>query len=144
MILSRLVYLAGASPFLLLGTAHAFATPLALGSRKGLTPRDPALGAAMAGSGLLLTSRTDVWRCWVGFNLSHSLGAVLFGGFVLLIGWSEAGYAIVAPIAIPFATLVAAAYLAIGLKYWFRTPVIGISFGLFCFVVAWGLLSTGR
>ena len=83
--LSRYFFLAGAFPFIVLGIAHATATPFKASDRKGLSPSDPALGDAMARSHLRLTRNTDMWRAWVGFNLSHSLGVVVFGAFVLLI-----------------------------------------------------------
>ena len=91
--LGRWLYLAGALPFLVLGIAHALVTPLGVGDRKGLSPSDPSLAQAMAGTRLLLTRRTDMWLTWVGFNLSHSLGAVAFGAFVLVVGRSADSYA---------------------------------------------------
>ena len=71
---------------LVLGILHARATPLAPGDRKGLSPRDPHLAESMQATTLLLTRRTDIWLAWVGFNLSHSLGAVAFAAFVLAVG----------------------------------------------------------
>lgn len=134
---SRFLYLVGAVPFLFLGTAHALATPLSQQDRKGLSPRDPALPGAMAQSGLYLTSRTDVWRAWVGFNLSHSLGAVLFGVLVMLTGRTQAVFAMESPVAVPLAISVAAIYFVLGLRYWFRVPTTGIAISLACFTLAW-------
>jgi hypothetical protein len=34
-----------------------------------------------------ITKETTMWRCWVGFNASHSIGLILFGlvfGFLAL------------------------------------------------------------
>jgi hypothetical protein len=76
--LSRYIFLAGAVPFVVLGVAHALATPCTPAQRKGLSPRTPAVRDAMTHDTLLLTRRTTMWLAWVGFNLSHSLGAVLF------------------------------------------------------------------
>ena len=137
--LSRWLFLAGALPFLFLGAAHAFATPLAQSDRKGLTPRDPALPGAMATSTVLLTRRTDMWLAWVGFNLSHSLGAIAFGLFVLVAGRSPESFAGQAALCVPLATAVAAVYVAIGMKYWFRTPIAGCALSLVCFAVSWAL-----
>ena len=78
--LSRYLYLAGALPFFVLGLAHALATPRAPADVKGLSPSDPQLAEAMTRSGLRLTRRTDMWRAWVGFNFSHSLGACRLRG----------------------------------------------------------------
>src|SRR5678816_2086086 len=44
-----------------------------------LTPRDPDLQARMAEVHPVITRQTTMWRAWVGFNASHSLGAMLFG-----------------------------------------------------------------
>jgi hypothetical protein len=135
----RLCFLAGALPYLVLGSAHAWHTPTRPGEKKGLSARDPGVEQAMTATAPRLTDRTDLWRAWVGFNYSHSLGAVLFGLFVVLIGRNEAAYAANAPLAAPLALLVALAYLALGLKYWFRTPIIGIGVSVVGFALAWVL-----
>ena len=44
-----------------------------------LTPRDPALQISMSQISPVITKETTMWRCWVGFNVSHSLGLILFG-----------------------------------------------------------------
>ena len=44
-----------------------------------LTPRDPDLQARMAEVHPVITRQTTMWRAWVGFNASHSMGAILFG-----------------------------------------------------------------
>jgi hypothetical protein len=135
--LSRYAFLAGALPYLVLGTAHVIATPLHPAHRRGLLPREPGLAEAMARSAVLLTRRTDVWRCWVGFNLSHSLGVLILGAAVLLVGLSPERYAYDATVFVPFAVCAAALYLLLGLRYWFRTPIIGCALSLVCFAAAW-------
>jgi len=135
--LSRYLYLAGALPFFVLGIAHALATPLAPRDVKGLSPSDPQLAEAMTRSGLRLTRRTDMWRAWVGFNLSHSLGAVVFAAFVFVTGRSAPAFAAEAPIGIPFALAVAAGYLGLARKYWFRTPLIGCLLAAALFLASW-------
>jgi hypothetical protein len=142
--IGRYLFLAGALPYLVLGTAHAFATPLRPDHRRGLTPHDPALAEAMTRSGVLLTRRTDVWRCWVGFNLSHSLGVVMLGATVVLIGISPDRFARDGALFVPMAACAAALYLLIGLRYWFRTPIIGCALSLACFVASWVLLLARR
>jgi hypothetical protein len=134
--LSRYFFLAGAAPYIVLGLAHALATPRSPAQRKGLSPAEPGLAEAMARSSLLLTRRTDVWRAWVGFNLSHSLGAVVFGGAVLLTGRSQAGFDRDALLAVPLALLVSLGYMRLGLLYWFRTPIIGIAVSVVLFLLA--------
>jgi hypothetical protein len=135
--LSRYLYLAGALPYLVLGAAHAIATPRAPTDVKGLAPSDPHLAEAMTRSGLRLTRRTDMWRAWVGFNLSHSLGVLAFGGFIVVTGRSAPVFAAHAPAAVPLALAVAAGYLWLGLRYWFRTPIIGCALSAALFLASW-------
>jgi hypothetical protein len=141
--LGRYLFLAGALPFVVLGLAHALATPLAATDRKGLSPADPALAEAMTRGRLLMTRRTDLWRCWVGFNLSHSLGAVAFGAFVLAVGRSAESYAAEAAVCGPLAVLVSGGFLAIGVRYWFRTPIAGCAIAFTCFALSWAVRIAG-
>jgi hypothetical protein len=134
--LSRYLFLLGALPFVVLGIAHALATPLTPEQRKGLSPRDPASCHAMSQQTVLLTRRTNLWLAWVGFNLSHSLGAVLFGVVVLLVGRNPATFQANWSEFVPLAIVVSGVYLAIGQRYWFRTPILGISISSACFLAS--------
>jgi hypothetical protein len=142
--LSRYLFLAGGLPFVVLGLLHARATPLATTDRKGLSPADPTLAEAMARGRVLLTKHVDVWSGWVGFNLSHSLGAVAFGAFVLVVGRSAGSFAAQAAFCGPLAVLVSGAFLAIGLRYWFRTPIAGCAIAFACFALSWILSLLAR
>jgi len=139
--LSRYLFLIGALPFIVLGLAHAAATPQTPAHSRGLSPRDPAVRDAMARDSVLLTRRTTLWLAWVGFNLSHSLGAILFGAVVVLIGRSSASFEAQAGVFLPLTVLVSATYLVLALRYWFRTPIIGISLASVCFSVSWVLFA---
>ncbi len=142
--LSRCLFLLGAVPFIFLGLAHVLATPLTPVQTKGLSPRDVTLRDAMGRDTLVLTRRTTVWLAWVGFNLSHSLGALLFGAVVLLIGRSSASFEAQAGAFLPLAVLVSASYFVLGVRYWFRTPIIGISLAGVCFLTSWVVFATAR
>lgn len=134
--LSRYLFLAGAIPYLVLGAAHAMATPRTPGDPKGLSPADPNLAEAMARSAVRLTRRTNVWLAWVGFNFSHSLGAVLFGVVVLLVGRSSETFQLEGPLFLPLALLVSGVYFVLGRRYWFRTPIIGIALSCLLFALS--------
>ena len=140
--LSRYLFLIGALPFIVFGLLHAAATPQTPAHAKGLSPRDPAVRDAMAHDTILLTRRTTVWLAWVGFNLSHSLGLLLIGVVVVLIGRTSASFQAQAAVFLPLAVLVSATYLVLGVRYWFRTPIIGISLACVCFFVSWVLFAT--
>jgi hypothetical protein len=75
---------ASAAIILLLGLAHLLFT--FYGPK--LVPRDPELQARMREVSPVISRETSMWRAWVGFNASHSLGAILFGaiyGYLSLI-----------------------------------------------------------
>jgi uncharacterized membrane protein len=91
-----------------------------------LHPRDTALVAAMKEVSPRLTRETSMWKAWVGFNASHSYGAMLFG---LVYGY----LALFNPAALFgswFLLLVGLAlllgYCLLGWKYWFSIPFRGI------------------
>jgi hypothetical protein len=91
-----------------------------------LLPRDRELRAQMEQSALVLTRETTVWKAWIGFNASHSLGAMLFG---IVYGH----LALVQPIALagsPFLLVVGAvvllAYGWLARRYWFSVPFRGV------------------
>jgi len=74
----------GGGIFLLLGLLHALYTFLDIGRPRRLVPQDPSVARAMAESQpRLARGGATMWRAWVGFNFSHSLGAVLFGGLCI-------------------------------------------------------------
>jgi hypothetical protein len=141
--LSRYLFLAGALPFVLLGAAHALATPRRPDGASGLSPSDPQLSRLMSQTHIRLTRRTDMWLAWVGFNYSHSLGLVLLGGLVVLVGRSEPSFAAGAPVFVPFAFLASAIYLVLAIQYWFRTPILGCCLSCVLFLCSWILLRMG-
>jgi len=81
----------------------------------------------------------DMWRAWVGFNLSHSLGVSLLGLTVLLVGRTSASFALNAAVFLPLAVMVSFAYLGLAVVYWYRAPVVGVGLAVALFVSAWAL-----
>jgi hypothetical protein len=137
---ARWAFLLGALPFLVLGVAHLRHTPLRVTDRKGLSPRDPALAEAMTKSSPMLTSATDIWRAWVGFNISHSAGAIIFALFVLIIGRSAESFNAQAMLVLPLSVVIAASYLWMAVRFWFRIPVIGVAVSLVAFTASWATM----
>ena len=128
-----------ASTFMILSAAIIFA----LGSihlvytfwGPKLTPRDPALQARMREVSPVISRETTMWKTWIGFNASHSLGALLFGlvygylalvhpeflfqsGFLLGVGFCVLGF-----------------YVFLGKAYFFSVPFTGILASFVAYVV---------
>jgi len=127
----------GGSVFGVLGGLHAIYTMLDLRNPRRLVPVDPSVMHAMANSALRLSrGGTDMWRAWIGFNFSHSLGLLLLATVAIWAGFRINRL----PVAImPMLTLIGCAYLLLALLYWFRIPAIGVAIGTGCFAAAWGL-----
>jgi hypothetical protein len=127
----------GGAVFGVLGGLHAIYTLLDLHNPRRLVPVDPAVAHAMANSAVRLSGGgTDMWRAWIGFNFSHSLGVLLFAALAIVAGARIRTL----PVGIVAAlTLIGCDYLALALRYWFRVPAIGIAIGTGCFAAAWVL-----
>ncbi|MCZ6862898.1 MAG: hypothetical protein O7I42_21970 [Alphaproteobacteria bacterium] len=124
------VFIAGSIPFVVLGFAH-IAYSISDSTRPArIVPREPELIESMKAGRLVITRQTTVWRAWIGFNISHGMGVFLFGLVVLyaaLFGF-EANLSAM-PALFYASPLVAAVYLILSLKYWFRIPAIGTGIG---------------
>ncbi len=120
-----------------LGGLHAIYTLLDLRKPRRLVPVDPSVAHAMANSALRLSGGgTDMWRAWIGFNFSHSLGVLLFGALAV---WAGSRINTLPVAIMPALTLIGCIYLVLALLYWFRIPAIGIAIGTGCFAAAWVL-----
>lgn len=128
----------GGTVFGVLGALHAVYTFLDLRSPRRLVPADPSVAHAMAKSALRLSGgHTDMWRAWIGFNFSHSLGVLLVAALALWAGFRIKTLPV--GIIMPALTLIGCVYLVLALLYWFRTPAIGVAVGTVCFAAAWVL-----
>lgn len=127
----------GGSIFVLLGCLHALYTFLDIRRPRRLVPQDPAVTLAMTASPLRLSrDGTTMWRAWVGFNFSHSVGAVLFG--VVCIGAGTLLGPVVIPAwVLPVLVAISLIYLVLSILYWFRVPTLGIAVASLCLLVSW-------
>jgi hypothetical protein len=90
----------------------------------------------MKASTLALTKETDMWRAWVGFNISHGVGLLFFSLAYLYLSVAQLAILRGSIVLLSGAPVVALIYLVLSIKYWFRVPVLGSALGLLCFVAA--------
>jgi hypothetical protein len=128
---------ASAAIILLLGLVHLLYT---FRGQK-LHPRDADLEARMKEVSPVLTRETTMWRAWVGFNASHSYGAILFGlvyGYLAIV---QSPLLFQSPFLLLVGVLLLAGYVVLGKVYWFSVPFRGIvlSFALYvaALVITW-------
>jgi hypothetical protein len=117
---------AGAAVIFVLGTVHLVYT--FRGPK--LRPRDAALPAQMAHSALVLTRETTVWKAWIGFNASHSLGAMLFGVVYADLALAHPAVLWGSPVLLASGGALLAAFAWLGRRYWFSVPFRGIVLAL--------------
>src|SRR5678816_380690 len=98
-----------------------------------LTPRDPDLQARMAEVHPVITRETTMWRCWVGFNASHSMGAILFGLVYGFLAVAHAPLLFDSPFLLAVGLAMLGGLFALGKIYWFSIPFRGIAVALACY-----------
>lgn len=91
-----------------------------------LRPRDPDLQARMEAVSPVITRQTTMWRCWIGFNASHSLCGMLFGAIYGYLALVHGALLFHSAYLACVGGLLLLAYLFLGKKYWFSVPFRGI------------------
>lgn len=138
--MSEVLFTVGTVPFALAGGAHLAMTLYDLRHPTFFKPTDESLIGALDATGFAVSARAPLarsaWRTWVGLNLSHALGLIVFA--VLLFAVAVHDYTLVSeiPIVQPLSIVTALAYVVFSLRFWFLTPAILSSIGLGCFVAA--------
>jgi hypothetical protein len=118
-----------------LGTIHLVLTFFS----KMFSPRNEKLENDMNTVNPILTKQTTMWKAWIGFNASHSIGAMFFGllnSYLAIkhfnIMQSENFFFFLDILTIGF-------YFWLAKKYWFKIPLIGIAITFFCYLISFVL-----
>ena len=103
------------------------------------TPIDDSVRDSMKSTGVRFArGRTSMWDAWLGFNISHGLGALIFGIAVVVLG----NYPILietSKMLLLLPVIAGLAYFYLAVRFWFYLPAIGISLATACFIGAWWL-----
>jgi hypothetical protein len=113
---------ASAAIVLLLGVIHLLYT---FRGRK-LHPRDSDLYTRMNEVSLVLTRKTTMWKAWVGFNASHSYGAIFFGLVYGYLALAHSEFLFQSRYLMLLGLLLLVGYAVLGKLYWFSAPLRGI------------------
>jgi hypothetical protein len=136
--LEQILLLVGVSIFGVLGCVHLIYTFFT----DKFNAYDASVTEAMKGTSPVLTKETTVWKAWVGFNASHSLGAMLVAGFYLplLIKHFELIQQSLWFSLLPI--VIGLSYLFLAKQYWFKIPFTGVLISTICFLLAGFLINT--
>ena len=130
--MAQILLIIGASIFGILGTVHLLYTFFT----NKFEAYDSTVTEAMKGTSPILTKETSVWNAWVGFNASHSLGAMLVAAVYIPLTTS---YFYIIQQSAWFSSLpvlIGLSYLILAKKYWFKIPFFGVLISTICFAGA--------
>jgi hypothetical protein len=125
---------ASAAILLVLGSLHLLYTF----HGPNLRPRDAGLQARMGEVSPVISRETTMWKTWIGFNATHSLGLILFGlvyGYLALLrpDWLFGSIFLLA-----VGGVLIAAYAFISMRYFFSVPFGSLVLALVLYVLAAG------
>ena len=80
-----------------------------------------------------------MWRAWIGFNASHSLGAIFFAVIYSYLAVFELDFLLSTPFLAILSLAVLGSYLILAYRFWFRIPLSGIAVATVFFVAAYVL-----
>jgi hypothetical protein len=127
----------GGAIFVFLGTIHAIYSLVDVRSPRHFAPVDLKVVDAMKSTGVRLArGRTNMWDAWLGFSISHSLGAVFFGVVCVAAGFHLEALDLPKPVLL-IPTVVGAMYFALAVRFWFREPAMGIGVATALLFAAW-------
>ena len=136
--IEQILLIAGATIFGTLGAIHLVCTFFS----NRFNAFDRTVTQAMKDTSPVLTKETTMWNAWVGFNASHSLGAMLVTAFYVPLALTnmeiirETEWFSILPVVIGLL------YLVLAKIYWFKIPFIGILMSTACFIGAAILINT--
>jgi len=130
--LASILLAASAAIILLLGILHLKIT--FWGDK--LRPRDLALEERMREISPQITRETTMWKTWIGFNASHSIGGILFGLVYGYLALAQAALLFHSPFLLAVGFLTLAGYCFLGVRYWFSIPFRGIALATMLYVAA--------
>lgn len=133
-------FIAGTIPFALLGALHLVLTLRDLRRPRYFKPTDDALIPPLQATGVALMAprpgAQPMWRAWLGANLTHGLGLLIFALLLLAIALHDPALVSDIPGIRVLSIVVALIYTVIALRFWFLPAAATAGAGLICFVIA--------
>jgi len=129
---AKILMVLSASILFTLGVVHLVSTFWG----PNLTPRDPALQISMSQTAPVITKETTMWRCWLGFNASHSMGLILFGLVFGFLALAHGQLLFQSPFLLVVGLAMLVGFVVLGKLYFFSVPLTGVTISLVCYVAS--------
>jgi hypothetical protein len=139
-------FIAGTVPLILAGGAHLLGAIRDSARPTYFTPIDASVRTATEKTGIELVrmfggsgARPSMWRVWLGVHMTHGLGILSVGLFLLLLASYDFDLVERVDAVRPLAIFFSAGLFAISLRFFFRGPILITGASTACFVVATAL-----
>jgi hypothetical protein len=137
-VVSQVLFIIGASIFDLLGFIHIICTFFT----DKFNAYNPYVTQTMKSTSPKITKETTIFRAWVGFNASHSLGAIFFAAIYIPLAYSHIQFITHNSWFAVLPSIIGFSYLFLAKYYWFKIPFFGFLLSTACFVSAFVLINT--
>ena len=77
-----------------------------------------------------------MWGFWVGFNITHSMAAMLFGLVYGFLALAHSSFLFSSAYLLIVGLLTVSGFFVTARVYWFSTPIIGTGISLACYVAS--------
>jgi hypothetical protein len=129
---AQILWICGSAIYLMLSTLHLLYTFF---TNKFL-PKDWNAAELMKQTHPLLSSELNMWKAWIGFNGSHSIGGIFLGSLNIIMAVFYFKFLAAAWPVIILTILCSLFYLFLAVNYWFKTPLKGIALATICYIAA--------
>src|SRR5262249_31125196 len=119
---AQFLFIFAAAIFVVLGVSHAVLMFRDMSDPRSLTPTDEKTRQAMMEARLRLAPVTTIWRAWVGFNFSHGLGLLFFGGILGALALRDFQFVADSTALQVAAVVVGGMYALLAARFWFAVP----------------------
>ncbi|MBC9912755.1 LIC_13387 family protein [Chitinophaga varians] len=120
----------------LAGLSHLRAT---LGTTQ-LFPRDEKVIADMKKAPLQMTEKLTMWKCWIGFNATHSSGAIFVGIINFYLALRNFAFLSSSQFLLLLTLITMGFYVWVARKYWFTPVFVLLTVAWACFIASYLLL----
>lgn len=126
----------GSLIFIILGSIHLTYTFFT----NKFSSKNKTVITEMKASYPILTKYTTIWKSWVGFNASHSIGVLFFGVINLYIAFKYFDVFQSDHFFFLLNIFIVGFYVWLGKKYWFNIPFLGAIITLTAYIFSYSII----
>ena len=134
--IAKYIWVFGSLIFIILGTIHLvytfFTNKFSSKNRKVITE--------MKSSHPILTEETTIWKAWIGFNASHSVGVMFIGVINFYLAFEYFSTLQSDHFFFLFNILIISFYVWLAKMYWFKIPLLGTLIALICYISSYSVI----